>query len=436
MCIVTIHTVLKINRKSFFRDFRFCLYFGGICGIVNYLPKEVNTMELKYITRDIQDRILEYAHALHRHPELSCQEHQTTSFLRRVLTVLKLELPEQQPATGIIGLLRGGLPGPTIALRGDIDALPIEEDPTHLIRSEKEGIMHACGHDFHTAGLLGAAMALSRHRDELRGNVLFIFQPAEEQCKGALEVMSTGIFRQYPPAGFYSLHVMPDIPCGKIGVREGPIMAAQGCFSIDVLGKGGHGALPHLSQNPLLPTAQIIDGLQSIRSRWADPTQPFSLSVCSVHGGSACNIIPDEVHLEGTFRYAQESWGQAVKKEIIRIADSIAQAHGCRAQCSFFREIYPLVNDSRLARLAREAAASLYGSENLIVQDFRMISEDFGFFREIAPVFMYHVGVGKPDGSSVGLHNSSFSVPDEMGPLCAELLTRTALAALNGETAL
>ncbi|MBR6809557.1 MAG: amidohydrolase [Clostridia bacterium] len=389
-------------------------------------------MELQFISQAIQETILEIAHKLHRHPELSYLEFGTTSLLKDILEKLGMELPPQQPATGVIGLLRGGLPGPTIALRADIDALPIEEAADHEIRSEISNVMHACGHDFHTAGLIGAAIALSSRRETLPGNILFIFQPAEEQCGGAEEVIATGIFESYPPDAFFSLHVMPDIPYGQVDVREGPLMAAQGCFRIQISGKGGHGAMPHLSMNPILTAAQIIDGLQLIRSRWADPVQPFSLSVCSIHGGSACNIIPDDVTLEGTFRYALESYGEAVKEEIRRIAGSIAHAHGCTAECSFFREIFPLINDARLARLARKAAADVYGEENLLVREFRMISEDFGFYRRIAPIFMFHVGVGNPEGTSAGLHNSRFRVPDDAGPLCAELLTGTALSALDG----
>lgn len=388
-------------------------------------------MQLQYITRQIRDHILETAHRIHRYPEISAREYETTGLLREELGKLSLELPAEQPKTGVIALLRGGKPGPTIALRADIDALPVAEAEEHEIRSEITGVMHACGHDFHTASLLGAAMALCERRSDLPGNVLFIFQPAEEQCFGAEEVIATGIFEKYPPDAFFSLHVMPDIPLGKVGIRPGPMMAAQGCFNIQVTGKGGHGALPHLSKNPILAAAGIIDALQTIRSRWADPTQPFSLSVCSIHGGSACNIIPDQVTLEGTFRYAQESYREAAKEQVIRICESVAAAHECSAKCSFFREIYPLVNDEKLCNIARKAAAEIYGEENLLVQDFRMISEDFGFFRQIAPIFMYHVGVGNPEGTSPGLHNSRFQVPDAAGPGCAELLTRTLLSALK-----
>ncbi len=388
-------------------------------------------MEFKYISQDIRDSILETAHTIHRHPELSHQEFMTTKRLIDALKKLDIELPEVQPATGVIGLLRGKMPGPTIAIRADIDALPINENPEHEICSETPNVMHACGHDFHTSALLGAAMALSSRRDTIPGNILFIFQPGEEQGTGAEKVISTGIFDMYPPKAFFSLHVKPDIPKGKIGIRKGPIMAALCCFSIDIHGKGGHGATPHLAIDPIVAATHTIDALQCIRSRWTDPAQPFALSVCSIHGGSAYNVIPDDVHIEGTFRYALGSYRDSVKEQIVRVSESVASAHGCTAECRFFHESPPLVNDEKLADIAHKAAADSFGEENLLVQNFWMASEDFSLYKKIAPIFMYHVGVGKEDGSSASLHNPGFFAPDETAPFCAELLTETALTALN-----
>jgi amidohydrolase len=291
--------------------------------------------------------------------------------------------------------------------------------------------MHACGHDFHLSSLLGAAMALSGIKENLSGNVIFIFQPGEEQGTGAEKIISTGIFEKYPPEAFFSLHVKHDIPAGKIGIRKGPIMAALCCFSIDVHGKGGHGATPHLAVDPIVAATRTVDALQCIRSRWTDPAQPFTLSVCSIHGGSAYNVIPDDVHIEGTYRYALSSYKDSVKEQIIRIADSVANAHGCTAECRFFHESRPLVNDEKPAEIAREAAKETAGEENLLVQDFWMASEDFSFYREVAPTFMYHVGVGKEDGSSPCVHNPGFFAPDKTAPLCAELLAETAVKALE-----
>ena len=320
--------------------------------------------------------------------------------------------------------------GKTILLRADMDALPIPEQ-TELSYASTNGFMHACGHDFHTSSLLGAVMALSKLRDTLPGNVIFVFQPGEEQGTGAEKIISTGIFDKYPPKAFFSLHVKHDIPAGKIGIRKGPIMAALCCFSIDIHGKGGHGATPHLAVDPIVAATRTVDALQCIRSRWMDPAQPFTLSVCSIHGGTAYNVIPDNVHIEGTFRYALGSYRDSVKEQIIRISESVANAHGCTAECKFFHESKPLINDDKLAEIAQEAAVSLFGEKSTLVQDFWMASEDFSLYKEIAPIFMYHIGVGEADGSSAGLHTPNLFVPDETAPFCAELLTGTVLKALE-----
>lgn len=414
------------ENSSFFH-----LYSSVFCAIIYPLSKEVKTMIFQYISPDICKHIIEIAHKIHKNPELSHKEFMTTKLLTEELKKLDIEIPEVQPATGVVGILRGKNPGKTIALRADIDALPILESPEHEICSENAGIMHACGHDFHTASLLGAAMALAELRDNLSGNIMFLFQPAEEKCSGAEEVISTGIFNIYKPDAFFSLHVKPDIPAGKIGIRKGPIMAAMCSFRIHIKGKGGHGATPNLTADPIITAAHVIETLQSIRSRWADPAQPFSLSVCSVHGGSACNVIPDDVHLEGTFRYAIDSYRDSVKEKILDISESVAKAHGCSAECEFFKEAPPLFNDEKLADIAHKSASALFGEESVFVQNFWMASEDFSFYREIAPVFMYHVGVGEDNGSSSGLHTPDLFVPDETAPFCAKLLTKTAVTALE-----
>lgn len=390
-------------------------------------------MDFKYISNDIRESIIETAHAVHRNPELSHKEFKTTELIKNELIKIGIEIPDEQPETGVVGLLRGSLPGPTLAMRADIDALPIVENSEHEICSGNSGVMHACGHDFHTASLLGAVMALAKRKESLPGNVLFVFQPGEEHGTGAKEVVASGIFEKYPPKAFFSLHVKPDIPAGKIGIRKGSIMAALCCFSIDIHGKGGHGATPHLAVDPIVAATGTVDALQCVRSRWMNPAEPFTLSVCSIHGGTAYNVIPDSVHIEGTFRYALPSYRESVKEQIVKISKSVAAAHGCTAECRFFHESPPLVNDGNLAKIATEAAAELFGEESVIEQNFWMASEDFSLYREIAPIFMYHIGVGEEDGSSAGLHTPNLFVPDETAPFCAELLTGTVLKALEKE---
>ena len=384
-------------------------------------------MELQYITPDFQDKLLAAAHHIHRNPELSEQEFMTTGYILDVLESLNIELTEVQPNTGVIGLIRGSKPGPTVALRADIDALPVEEAADHAIRSEKPGVMHACGHDTHTAALLGAAMALSANKEQLKGNILLIFQPAEECTTGAQAVMDTGVFKEYKPAAFLSLHVMPSIPEGKVGVRTGPIMAAQKGFDITVTGKGGHGASPHLAVDPVIAAARIAETLQALPAQWANPIDPFVLTVCSIHSGTTFNIIPDTANLLGTCRFLLPEYDQAVEDRIVGIADAVALAHGCAAQTAFFRRLPPLVNDAAVAAVATKAAEELYGKENLVVQDMMMGSEDFALYSQIAPTFMYHVGIGGP----VGLHNCNILVPEHVIVEAAELLTRAAITALE-----
>lgn len=388
-------------------------------------------MELQYITPDFQDKLLAAAYHIHRNPELSEQEFMTTGYILDVLESLNIELTEVQPNTGVIGLIRGSKPGPTVALRADIDALPVEEAADHAIRSEKPGVMHACGHDTHTAALLGAAMALSANKEQLKGDILLIFQPAEEVSTGAFAIIETGVFETYSPVAFLSLHVMPDIPAGKIGVREGPIMGAQGGFSIDVVGKGGHGAAPHTTRDPLIAAVQIAEALQCIPSRWVNPADPFALSVCSLHSGTAFNIVPDTAQLMGTYRYLNSIYEASVCEEICKRATAAAQVHGCDVKVSFFNQLPFLYNDPQLAVTARKAAAAVYGVENLVIQDMRMSSEDFSVYRRFAPIFMYHVGVGNADGSSAELHNPGFLVPEEIAAESAELLTQAAITVLK-----
>ena len=385
-------------------------------------------MEFQYITPAFQEKLLDAAHHIHRNPELSEQEFMTTGYILDVLESLDVELTEVQPNTGVIGLIRGGKPGPTVALRADIDALPVTEASDHAIRSEKEGVMHACGHDTHTAALLGAAMALSANKAQLQGNVLLIFQPAEECTTGAQAVMDTGVFETYKPVAFLSLHMMPSIPEGKVGVRTGPIMAAQKGFTVTFTGKGGHGAFPHTAIDPIITAIHTAEALQSIPAQWADPIQPFVLTVCSIHGGTTFNVIPDTAYISGTSRFLVPSYDQAVEDRIVSIADATALAHGCTAKTEFFRQLPPLVNDPALT-VAIDTAEALYGKENLVVQDVMMGSEDFSLYSKIAPTFMYHVGIG----GSVGLHNCNILVPDHVIAEAAELLSRAAVATLEAQ---
>ena len=378
-----------------------------------------------------QDKILEIAHEIHKYPELSEQEFKTTEKIRSFLTEMNIELLEEQPSTGVLAIIRGGQPGKTVALRADIDALPVLEDPSHKIVSQNQGVMHACGHDIHTAALLGAAAALNRQHQSLCGTVLLIFQPAEEVSTGAKAVIDTGVFDRIRPDAFFSFHVMPSVPEGKIGIRQGPIMAAQKGFTIRIAGKGGHGASPHLTHDPLIAATRTVDALQTIASRQIDPAAPFVLSVCSIHGGTAFNIIPDSMEITGTCRLMDNSISRQVEQWITDIAQKTADIHSCAAEVTFFRRLPALENATPLVSIAQDTAAALLGPENIICQDIMMGSEDFSLYSEIAPIFMYHMGMGVTQGVNYSLHNPHFLVPDAITLQSAELLAQTALRYLE-----
>jgi len=377
------------------------------------------------------EQLINLMHTIHKNPELSEQEYQTTELLRTALTEAGIEILDLPLKTGLVAIIRGALPGRTVAIRGDIDALPIQEDPSHAVCSAVPGVMHACGHDAHTAATFGAALALQEMRDHLPGNVLVIFQPAEEYSTGAMAVIDTGVFDCYPPSAFFSHHVTPDIPFGKVGIHQGPLMAAQKGFTVDVTGKGSHGAWPHQSNDPVIAAARITEALQTVSSRLIDPMEPFVLSVCAIHGGSAFNIIPDSMTLTGTCRFANNALEPLIKNRITEIAEKTAEAHHCTAKTTFFRELPAVYNDGTLTALAEKTAARIFGTDHILSPMMKMVSEDFALYSEIAPSFMYHVGCGSDDLTSPPLHNGSLTVPDTLCVTSAALLCETAWAYLN-----
>ena len=391
-------------------------------------------MDIHSFTAEMSAQIISLMHTLHQNPELSEQEYQTTALLRTCLTDAGIEILDLPLSTGLVAIIRGALPGKTAAIRGDIDALPIQEDPAHDICSAIPGVMHACGHDCHTAATFGAAMALHKMRDQLPGNVLVIFQPAEEYSTGAQAVIDTGVFDEYSPSAFFSFHVMPDIPLGKIGIRQGGLMAAQKGFSVEVTGKGSHGAWPHQSNDPIIAITRITEALQTVSSRLIDPIEPFVLSVCAIHGGSAFNIIPERTELTGTCRFINNDLDAMIKERIAEIAEGTALSHRCSAKTTFFKEVPSVCNDPRLTALAESVTARVCGTDSIVTPALKMGSEDFSLFSRIAPSFMYHIGFGNEDLTSPPLHNCALVVPDEVCTTAAELICQTALDYLTSHS--
>lgn len=386
-------------------------------------------LTLPYLNRETEDKIRKIAQEIHCYPELSGQEVRTTQLLKEQLTRMGIEIIDCLPSTGVIGLIKGAYPGKTVALRADMDALPVQEDRTHTICSKNDGVMHACGHDIHTAALLGAAETLQRLQPALHGDILLLFQPAEEIALGAKAILESGVFDRIKPDAFFSFHVMPSIAAGQLGTRSGSIMAAHIGFEITISGKGGHGAAPHNTCDPIIAAARTVDALQSIVARENDPQSPLVLSVCSIHSGSSINIIPDEAVLSGSCRFLDNSRKQSIMNRVEQIAAKTAEVHNCCAETKFFRWLPAVDNNPVLLPVAKAAGSAVLGEENILWQNSLMVSEDFALFEEIAPIFMFHVGTGGP----YPLHNSHFCVPEETVIQSAELFVQSALTYLDWE---
>ena len=282
---------------------------------------------------EFQDDMARWRRDIHAHPELGFEEKRTADVVARELESFGLEVHRGLARTGVVGVLKGAPGDGAIGLRADMDALPILEKNEFDHRSTSDGVMHACGHDGHTAMLLGAAKYLAE-TENFSGTVYFIFQPAEEGMGGAREMVADGLFEKFPVNGVYGLHNWPGLKIGEFAVRSGPMMAACDCFEITVIGEGAHGAMPHLGIDPMICAAEIVGGLQTIASRVTDPLDSAVVSVTMFHSGDAFNVIPGRVELGGTARCFKETIRQEIENGISRISEGIAQAHRCHIEAS------------------------------------------------------------------------------------------------------
>ena len=319
---------------------------------------------------------------LHRHPELSWRERRTTALLRERLAALGLELIDLGMETGCAALLRGGRPGPTVALRADIDAIVQETPEEGEVVSEAPGVMHACGHDFHTAGLYGAARLLSAMRDGLAGNVAFLFQPAEETTGGARAMLAHGLWEKLPakPACVFGLHNRPQLPTGTVAVQEGPLMSEKANFTVVLHGRTGHGGTPQKCVDVIVPAAAIVQAVQSIVSRNTAPEDPLVCAVCSIHAGTPENFAPDLLTMTGSIRAFSHETRMMAQTRLEAIVRDISAAYGCTSDFDC-REAAPLLSNSpAMTALARRAAASVLGEDHIVGAAPEMSSEDFPEF--------------------------------------------------------
>ena len=370
---------------------------------------------------------------LHRHPELSFQERRTTALLQEKLTQLGLELVDMGMETGVVALLRGGKPGGTVALRADIDAIAQQEAAHDCALSCVDGVMHGCGHDFHTAGLYGAASLLCQRRDTLPGSVVFLFQPAEEVTKGAQAMLDHGLLEKLPekPRCLFGLHNRPELPAGTIAVMEGPVMAGKSHFTITLHGKSGHGGSPHKCTDVIVAGAAVVNALQTVVSRDTDPLDSLVCSVLSIHAGTPDNFVPDLLTMTGSIRFHQESAHQRARQRLEELTLGVAAAYGCTAEVAFHPGVPATVNGPELTLLARKAAVGLVGHDKVVSPRPDMGSEDFAVFGQQIPAFFYWLGSGVPGAENPCWHNEHFRTDDSALPLAAALLARSALLGLE-----
>ena len=378
----------------------------------------INTAEIKQRAQALNDQIIATRRYLHQHPELSCQEFETAAYLAARLRELGLEVQEGVGGTGVVGLLRGARPGRTVAVRADIDALPIQEANELPYKSIYPNRMHACGHDGHTAMVLGGASLLAPSRTDLAGNVKFIFQPAEETPPegGARAMIEQGVLENPKVEVIFGIHIWPDVPAGKIGLMSGPIMAEADRFELTLRGKGGHGATPHHTVDSLVLTAQTILSLQTLVSRKVDPLKSVVVSICSCHGGSAYNILPDEMLLEGTTRYFEPEMGEFLEEQIAQIVGGICQAYGGSYALKYQYGFPPTVNDADITARVAGAAAEILGDDNVNwVQEPSMIGEDFSCFLQEVPGCYFWLGTGNPAKGIVHpLHSPRYQMDESI----------------------
>jgi amidohydrolase len=354
---------------------------------------------------------------LHAHPELAFEEHLTAGFVAERLVEFGIEVHRGLAGTGVVGTLGNG-DGPAIALRADMDALPIAEANDFAHRSSHPGRMHACGHDGHTAMLLGAARYLAETR-RFRGTVHFIFQPAEENEGGARRMVEDGLFEMFPVQAVYGMHNWPGRPVGTIALRPGPMMAAFDVFEITVAGEGAHAAMPHQGCDPVLAAAAIVVALQTVTSRAVDPLDSAVVSVTQFHAGDTWNVIPDRAVLRGTTRALRPNVQDTVEAAVHRIAEGIAAAHGAGSSVRYERRYPPTINDPAETERAAAAAVAVAGADHVDRDPTpSMGSEDFAFMLREKPGCYVWIGNGAGDGGC-SLHNPHYDFNDAALPLGA-----------------
>lgn len=385
----------------------------------------------------LKEEILALRRDFHMYPELGFKEDRTSARVASYLRDLGLDVREKIAATGVTAVLEGGKEGPCVMLRADMDALPLQEQNDVPYRSRNEGVMHACGHDAHMAMLLVAAKIVVRHRENIPGRILFVFQPNEE-IAGALKMIEEGVLEGPKPEAAFAIHVWAPIESGKIAASAGPVMAALDVFDIRIRGQGGHTGAPHMAVDPILAAADVVTSVQMIQTREIDVLKPTLIMFGKLKAGTAKNIIPDEAELAGTIRYLYEGGPESPEKPVERfkrIVHDVCCKHRCECNIETVSENITLVNDAAMARLVRRAAADVVGPGNLI-DYIGTAGEDFSEFARIIPSCFYFLGAGNEGkGACYPQHHPRYDIDEDVLPLGVEMHIRTAIAFLEGACA-
>jgi amidohydrolase len=387
--------------------------------------KKVMENSLREEIKTMKDWLVEIRRTIHQHPELGFEEVETSRFVSQWLERFGLQVKKGIAKTGVIGLLEGKARGKTVAIRADMDGLPIDEANSVPYASKIKGKMHACGHDAHVAILLGVAKFFSSMKDRLRGNIKWIFQPAEEGGSGGRVMVEEGVLENPKVDAIFGAHVYPFLPVGKIGIYEREGLAAADRFTIKIIGQGGHAATPHVLKDPILAAGHLITQIHSIVGRNIDPLESGVVSIGKVVGGTAFNVIPDEVELLGTVRSLNHQVREELKSRIENVTQGIAQSF--EMDCKFnFEYGYPiLVNDLTMSKLVASACSKGIGEENVEVLRPSMGGEDFAYYLEKVPGAFFRLGSGNEKKGIVHpYHSSHFDIDEEMLPLGVEMFVR------------
>jgi amidohydrolase len=387
----------------------------------------ITDIDFKAEAEALAAQLTEWRRDFHAHPELGFEVHRTAGIVARLLSELGCEVRTGIGQSGVVGLLAGGKPGPTVMLRADMDALPIQEVNDAPYASQAPGVMHACGHDGHVAMGLGAATLLARHAKELPGQVLLVFQPAEEGMGGARAMIQDGALADPQPAAVFGLHLWNTMPLGRVVAQAGPIMAAADVLKITIRGKGGHGALPHEAVDAIAVAGQVLSALQTIVSRNVDPQETAVLTIGTIHAGAAFNVIAETVEMQGTIRTFSPAVRDMVLTRLKVLLDGVTAGMGARYELEIQDVTRAVVNDAAMAEVARGAAVQVAGATNVVWQPPFMVSEDFSEFAGRAPACFMLLGSGNPSlGLDAPHHNPRFDFDEDALPLGAALLATTA----------